>query len=522
MDVTAASGRPEDLQAAINQVAAAGGGTVYVPAGDFVCNPPTTSQAAAVTLPLGVNLIGTGKGKTILRETIDINALYGVSTYMVKLPFQSGTGTNRISGISFIGHVIVDAGNGQIAIGLWGRVDFRIDNCVLQDFNNQGIITWGCRGLIDHCDFDNPYKDTMLPHNPAAAQPWGLWGYGIIVVGGGTSGWTTDITKLLGKYYITGANTPVYIEDCTFTRCRHGIAANTNGFYVARHNTFSKAAPYMQTDGHGGVPGTRLMEVYENVFDLTDESYSLGQDAASDVRGGAAMVTGNVIKLNNAYNTPCLQLFNDGEAAPYDVEQVYAWGNTVVDQMGNVRPYGLNIVAPIAENVNYFLREPTLALDGFTYTKFQYPHPLQSGQGPPPNVPVLGISISTSATSILAGTSLTFQAAITGSTTATVQWFETANITTSAGLGPSLTVAFSNAGTFTIYAVAADPTTSNGTAQSNSITITVTAVTAPPSKSVAARSIGPLALPAVVVHGLWRLRERYISKEVHRKLHPLV
>jgi hypothetical protein len=40
--------------------------------------------------------------------------------------------------------------------------------------------------------------------------------------------------------------------------------------------------------------------------------------------------------------------------------------------------------------------------------------------------------------------------------------------------------------------------------------------------SAAARTIGPFGLPASVLHQLWRLRERYISKEVHKKLHPLV
>jgi hypothetical protein len=44
----------------------------------------------------------------------------------------------------------------------------------------------------------------------------------------------------------------------------------------------------------------------------------------------------------------------------------------------------------------------------------------------------------------------------------------------------------------------------------------------PPTPSFAARSIGPLGVPAAVVHQLWRLREHFIRPEVHRKLHPLV
>lgn len=41
-------------------------------------------------------------------------------------------------------------------------------------------------------------------------------------------------------------------------------------------------------------------------------------------------------------------------------------------------------------------------------------------------------------------------------------------------------------------------------------------------KTVAGRSIGPLGVPTALLHQLWRLRERFIRPEVHRKLHPLV
>lgn len=44
----------------------------------------------------------------------------------------------------------------------------------------------------------------------------------------------------------------------------------------------------------------------------------------------------------------------------------------------------------------------------------------------------------------------------------------------------------------------------------------------PPSKSVMARSIGPLSVPSAFLHQLWRLREWFIRPDVHRKLHPLV
>jgi hypothetical protein len=42
------------------------------------------------------------------------------------------------------------------------------------------------------------------------------------------------------------------------------------------------------------------------------------------------------------------------------------------------------------------------------------------------------------------------------------------------------------------------------------------------SRTLAARTIGPLGVPKALLHQLWRLRERFIRPEVHRKLHPIV
>lgn len=44
----------------------------------------------------------------------------------------------------------------------------------------------------------------------------------------------------------------------------------------------------------------------------------------------------------------------------------------------------------------------------------------------------------------------------------------------------------------------------------------------PPPQTVAARSYGGLGLPAVVLDKLWRLRERFIKPEIHKKIHPII
>lgn len=43
-----------------------------------------------------------------------------------------------------------------------------------------------------------------------------------------------------------------------------------------------------------------------------------------------------------------------------------------------------------------------------------------------------------------------------------------------------------------------------------------------PTKTVAARVIGPFSVPVSMLHLLWKLRQKFIRPEVHRKLHPLV
>jgi hypothetical protein len=45
---------------------------------------------------------------------------------------------------------------------------------------------------------------------------------------------------------------------------------------------------------------------------------------------------------------------------------------------------------------------------------------------------------------------------------------------------------------------------------------------APSNQSVPARTIGPLGIPESMLYQLWRLRQRYIRPEVHKRLHPLV
>jgi hypothetical protein len=392
MDVTANSGSPPDIQAAINAVVAGGvEGTVYVPSGDFVFNPPM--NGIGVTIPyteFPFNIVGSGIGVTILRETVNRG-----NSVMFRRSWsgQKYSGAPvRISGMDFIGFVQDETATSNSAIRIVCTQDFRIHHCNFKDFASMAILT-DCntggtyklinRGLIDHCDFDNPYKDLWSPHNPSNPI-WAVWGYGIIVAGIGQyipAAWDTNIGHYLGQYEPTETYNgypipqPVYIEDCKFSRCRHAIASNQGGHYVSRHNQFEKCSPYGQNDAHGGGAG---------IFDFTDESYSHGQDAAIEVRGGGGVCLNNAVILSISAT---VQLSNDGEVAPYDVEQLYIWNNTA--QLADGTPVDFNsritkFAAGITQDINYFLRAPNQAQDGFTYTPYVYPHPLASGIAPPP------------------------------------------------------------------------------------------------------------------------------------------
>jgi hypothetical protein len=392
--VTAKSGSPADIQTAVNAIVALGGGTVNIPAGTFTFDPTVSGGVTIPFTKVPINIIGAGIGVTVLRETINPG---GSSMFSRIWGGQNYNGSAvRISGISFVGLVVNETVTTNNAIHIVCTQDFRIDHCSFQDFAQAAIYTddgTGAtyklvnRGVIDHCSFDNPYRDMWAPHN-SSTSTWALWGYGIIVVGDVYT-WDPTITDLLGNYYpvrtVGGLPEPqpIYIENCNFTRTRHAISSNSAGFYVSRYNYF-QAAYGGQNDVHGnqGTPvwGGRGIESYGNVFNFTDESYSYGQDFALLLRGGGGVFWNNTIIVNPNYPTHIVGLSNDGEAAPYDVEQFYAWNNIATWTNGTVFDWTTRLTMVngynYTQNVNYFLRAPNQSLDGFTYNPYTYPLPL--------------------------------------------------------------------------------------------------------------------------------------------------
>jgi len=354
--IWAKSGTPEDIQAAVDAAAAAGGGTVYIPEGIFLWNASSFTQTfwgrpTGVIIPGGVNVIGAGVNKTILQviERAPDNALmFGVD----------GKGKPaRISGIHFKGYVVDETENIG-GIRLVDVKDFRVDHCIFENFDNAAILTRKQsstkvhRGVIDHNIFDNPYKEIMENSR---------WGYGIIV--SAYYGIKDIIWKPLDDYLGKYEDNVVYIEDNIFHRCRHSIASNEGGYYVARYNVFDSPIPpnFGIIDVHGvsgyEEPGGRGLEAYGNII-IGAEGYDASQ--AFWIRGGGGVIFNNTMQ-NILYG---VGLYKENPNPEYWVKDLYIWNNSM-DRGKLINNYG-----NYTENVDYFL----YAKPG--YTPFPYPHPL--------------------------------------------------------------------------------------------------------------------------------------------------
>jgi len=347
--IVAKSGSPADVQAAVNAIAAAGGGTVYVPAGDFAFDFPTPSAGSyGVIVYGGVNIIGADVNNTILRMTRNPT---NVNPIMFYLDGSNGKPI-RISGIFFKGYVVDTEDWGLEGIEVDAVKDFRIDHCRFEDFSSRGVgVGAGSRGVIDHCDFDNPYKESI----------GGDWGYGVIVWG--DSVWRS-IDYYLGQY--DGKINIAYIEDCTFRRCRYAIAGNSGGWYVARHNIIYVSPNYNSwaksgMDMHEGsetMCGGRGLEAYSNIFYGTDV-----YQQAFKLRCGGGVIFNNTIK--DIYTAVWLLKADWAQSEQNYVKNLYIWNNT----LNNVDLF-ISKDDFYQENTHYFL----YAKSG--YAPYPYPHPL--------------------------------------------------------------------------------------------------------------------------------------------------
>jgi hypothetical protein len=384
--INVASGSSADIQAAVDLLKTVGG-NVIIPEGIF-----SWSASDSVTIPGGVNLFGaspagcegheanwaTNLASTIIHKNASI-----VRGGLITLDGSNGK-SSRVSGIQFEANPInggSDSDNNYgLGISISGMVNYRVDHCTFKNFIQIAVYigstsTITSRGVLDHNVVDNPYKLSGGPY---------YWGYGFYVANDyyQIGDWNTNVANFAGKYDGMPAKTTLmFVEDNHFSRCRHSTDGISGGWGVIRFNLIDNSIPqYGDIDSHGSAAwvSARGFEAYNNTINekpSDDSNYGNG-DIAIRLRDGSGFVFNNTFAESPGNVNGAYLMYLDDDSSYYGtylitkVNQTYIWSNNY-SECGFINNRGGYI-----QNVNYFLRAPTLALDGFTYIPFTYPHPL--------------------------------------------------------------------------------------------------------------------------------------------------
>lgn len=385
-DQTANSCSQPDVQSAINACVNSGGGTVYIP--ECSPNPYTWTNGVSSTSSSIFYIEGAGQDKTKIFYT-------GSGTVFNFRAANSGF--RGMSHLEFKGN---DGGKG-FYFGVNSHVELNVHHITIGNFHTGGTVI-GYYGVFHHCLFDTPGTNT----NP----------YGVYVYGLPSDDWPIKDGRIEHTY---GSRDALYFEDCTW----HGYGHATSGFcsakYVVRNSTRIDGLPpgldmhqssYSQCwNGSSWVEpknGGYQMEIYDNVLDGTGIGYGIyhrsGGLIATDNQFSDDFDNGITIVCEGPNDGPKCTPENDSPLDNYDnnncsdsddgccmrPDSVYVWNNKGCTGC----KFGLFAVAKwgcsssLREGKEYFLRPPTIEDDGFTYTKFTYPHPLASkakADGPP-------------------------------------------------------------------------------------------------------------------------------------------
>jgi hypothetical protein len=393
----ATSGSVGDIQAAIDWVIAAGGGTVYIPEGTFDFDPRDSGytspwwQVTGVHFDVpagGIQIIGAGKDKTILKYPED-SELGGFTDKLggFYIRGQSG-GKVRISGITIKAQTnYLTSSIPNMGIWLESCTDFRVDHCSFYWMgevavwvndaeatygDSGGDITKVSQGVVDHCDFIDLYK-------PVVTQQGNGYGYGVSVARAYHYLWTVpnlypdDPWTIFGKYE---KNT--YVEDCYFTGCRHGTQSAWAGAYVLRNSVIEDLGVYeVATTGHPvrtDVLGMFAQEIYNVTIRRTAQSSQ--RFLGPLVEGGSSLLYD--LTLENLESSFVIGSCEDAGNDFYPLgrtKEVYIWDNQIINcgEMTIEDNTGLGGDPAPIEGVHYFLHEPPSEKN---YTPYTYPHPL--------------------------------------------------------------------------------------------------------------------------------------------------
>ncbi|MCK5805650.1 MAG: right-handed parallel beta-helix repeat-containing protein [Lentisphaeria bacterium] len=246
----------------------------------------------------------------------------------------------RFSGLFLAGNA--DPHSVSKEYGLYFKTvkDFRVDHCMFAHSGFGGVETVGeTSGVVDHCVFYQVYK-------PSIAN----LGYGVVVFGTNTI-----------QHVPYGSPRATFIEDSSFSGCRHAIASNGGARYVFRHNRvdLNIVAHAIDAHGHefGSAVGTEWVEIYEN--EIANPGYLT---YAMRIRGGGGLIWKNTV---HGYAT-AIRLT---ESTDQSTGTVYIWGNTITGKLIDASPDTTPL--PPANGIpSYKTSAPS------NYVAYPYPHPL--------------------------------------------------------------------------------------------------------------------------------------------------
>lgn len=416
--VYAKSGYWRDIQAAVDAVAAAGGGIVYIPEGvwNFV-NVGESWTGARVVVPPGVSIFGAATRRTsgLSFEGIGQNPNDQVVEWrtVLVMPWDvpgtwesmpawfmlGGNPSNyarksiRFSDIKLIGYRSINSSSTTQHVGLLivGVLDFRVDHCFFEHICGGAIAIppyydWNfyCSGVIDHCYFVNIHGYDNL-----ANYKNGNIGYGIRVsrsywAPGGQSMPYDPKENMLGQY----TDHSVFIEDCYFSKWRHCVASGHGGYYVFRYNTIENDFGHFSLDVHGlrdtetGYAGGQGCEIYHNKFvnAVSTDFRTIFQNG-----GGYGVWFNNYV--DTSYRSDGIVLYNE-DAVPsetWHLKDFYLWS-----KLGPWTPSWDGIPSGFSEDRNVYADwnrpaynpsdprypnvNPSWSIAG--YKPYAYPHPL--------------------------------------------------------------------------------------------------------------------------------------------------
>lgn len=425
-DRTADSCSAADIQQSINESISTGGGTVRIPAcedgalgstwsdGDYVCF--YTEET--------LRILGAGQNSTVLKYANGAGPPASASCggHTIGHP-QNAMVQAHGAGFKEIGHLTL---SGSDDLGM--TTGLHVHHCEGMDdvrVHHMSIVghAGGTGGLIFACV--NPAGTILIDHIHVGEHVGqGGDGYGMTFTG-------PNNIALVDEPPAFGTDNGVFIEDCTFNKTYHPIAGFGPSRLTIRHNHFGirtsaveHHGPSFSTTrccedqanacdgwGIGSISGACeaggvRAEVYDNTFD--DSSYAVY------IRTGYWIVTDNIIEYDGYYpvatttenlskgsgctiENGCPQadhVFQQTQPCRTDTgcyytpRAIYVWGNTygrAACNNGNDADcvQGKDAACGLRVNQEMFFRAPQ-ATDPIvtSYTKFQYPHPLQSCQPP--------------------------------------------------------------------------------------------------------------------------------------------